>query len=66
MPHLWSLGLYCHLTNTDLLEYQTSNLSCTRFLDPQADFLDPQTGFLDLLVLLTHFLSILVHFLDFF
>ena len=41
MP-LWSLGLYCNLTNSDFLKYQeASNLSCTRFLEPQADFLDP-------------------------
>ena len=37
MPHLWSLGLYCNLTNSDFLKYQeASNLSCTRFLEPQA------------------------------
>ena len=30
MPHLWSLGLYCNLTNSDFLKYQeVSNLFCT-------------------------------------
>ena len=41
MPHLWSLGLYCNLTNSDFLKYQEASKLATRFLEPQADFLDP-------------------------
>ena len=41
MPHLWLLGLYCNLTNSDFLKYQEASKLATRFLEPQADFLDP-------------------------